>query len=238
MAAYQKYPEEMNSEQRRAVTRLEEIRARLLAGTPLVATDLAAIREEMRGAMSRGGPRRGEDAGPNPPGAAAEELGALPRALWALLTTPQKAALLGDVRQAAANNQKAARVAADRALKLIGGLRESDAGAWPATRDRLADCLCSGVGAPESAARANSRRLFQDFLARIRTMSAAEFAQKTEELTSELLALLPPTTNLAVALAEFAPHQIQQAMRDSFLHPRAPDLLREIQAARAAKPPQ
>lgn len=214
-----------------AEKQLAAMRERLIGGTPLVATDLATLRELWRSAARSGrGRERGAEAAPT-------ALSPLAAKLWGLLDQTQRAALLGDVRQAAANNQRFDRAAATRALETIGRLRQLDEPTWRASCDRLADCLCAASGAPGSPARDNSRRMFLDFLARLRKMPAADFSGRQTELSAELCALMPPGSSLTAAMAEFEPRLIQTAMEASLLHPRAPALLAEIRAARTTQTP-
>jgi hypothetical protein len=213
------------------IRKLEEIKQRLLSGTPLVATDFNTLRELYRGAMRGRTPRPDGTPAPGAPGAA--PLSDLEQGLWDLLDMTQKAALLGDVRQAAANNQKADQVMGQRVITMIGETLKLDEAAWLKARDRLAAALAGNVGAPDSPARRNCRQLFVDFLDRIRRMPPAEFAAKQQELSAELLALVPPGTRLIVAVAAYDRMLFHSAMAGTFLHPRAPELLAEMKAARA-----
>lgn len=236
LALYAKHPATGDAEQDQVVARLQEIKQRLLGGTPLVAADLATLRDLMRQAY-RG--RRGE--GNTPPGgtpAAAPAIGPfalrpLEQALWDQLTPQQRAVLLGDVRGPAANNQKADVALSKRAMLQVAELRQLDDPRWPAERDRLAAALAAGAGEVGSAQVDNSCKLFVDFLERVRRMSGADFAKRQDELAAELLALLPPHTNLIVALAEYDKQLVHDAMSASLAHSRAPELLRQMKAARA-----
>ncbi len=140
--------------------------------------------------------------------------------------------MLGDVRQAAANNQKFEQAAADRALKTIGKLRQADDQSWTASRAALANALSSAAGAEGTLQRDNSRRMFVDFLNRIRKMPDAEFARSQGELSAELAALMPAGGSLTVAMAEVNPSQVQGALAATLLHPRAPQLLEELLASK------
>ena len=230
LALYKQFPvADVPAEQKPLVDKLTEARTRLLTGTPLAVGELSALLDEFRkfAQQGRGGPGRGPQ--DNPP----VKLSPLAEAIWGQLTQTQKAALLGDVRGAAANNQRADRAAAERAMKLIGTLRGGDDAAWAASRDRLIALLSAGAGEPDSAARKNSASMFGDFLGRVRQMSDADFAQKQDELVAGLVALLPPGTILTAALAEFEPGQLQNALSVGFLRPRAPALLQELLTSRA-----
>ncbi|MEI6501482.1 MAG: hypothetical protein WCP21_10725 [Armatimonadota bacterium] len=228
-ALYKQYPVEIPADQKPLVDKLTEARARLLTGTPLAVGELSALLDEFRklAPQGRGGPGRGQQQD-NPP----VVLSPLTLAIWGQLTQTQQAALLGDVRGAAANNQRADRAAAERALKLIARLRGGDDPTWTASRDQLIVLLSAGAGEPDSAARKNSASMFGDYLGRVRLMSDGDFAQKQDELVAGLIALLPPGTNLTAALAEFEPGQLQNAMAASFLSPRAPALLQELLTSR------
>jgi len=215
------------AEEQEAIAKLQQVKQRLLAGTPLVATDLATVRDAMRQGL-RG--RRNNDGPPAPP--APTELSALEQAAWALLDTEQKAVLLGDVRGPAANNQKADVAVSKRAIAVIAEMLQLEDARWTAARDKLTAALAAGAGEPNSAAVTNSRQLFRDFFDRLRKMPPADFAKRQDELAAELLALLPPQTNLIVALAEYDTKLIHGAMSASLLHPRTPELLRQMQAAR------
>ncbi len=241
LGLYDKYPSAAEPEQDQVVAKLQEIKRRLLGGTPLVATDLATLRDLMRQAY-RG--RRGEDNTPPPPGGAPGAapappatgpfaLSSLEQALWDQFTPQQRAVLLGDVRGPAANNQKADVALSKRAMVQVAELRQLDDPRWPAERDRLATALAAGAGEAGSAQVDNSRKLFVDFLERVRRMSGADFANRQDELAAELLALLPPHTNLIVALAEYDKKLVHDAMSASLAHPRAAELLRQMKAARA-----
>ncbi len=233
LAAYAQHP--ASYEQAETIARLQEIKRQLLSGERLVAADLANLRELARTALQERrrlfGQAPAAPAAAPPPEAA---LSPLEQAIWKVLTVPQRAALLGDVRGAAANNQRAEQQLSRRALQLIGQMLPYEEARWQAARDKLIAALIAGVGAENSPERENARQLFLDFFERLRKMNQAEFAQRQEELAAELLALLPPQTNLAVALAEYNPQLIKEAMARSLTHPRAPDLLRQMREARAA----
>jgi hypothetical protein len=213
-----------------AMAKLQAMKQRLLAGTPLVATDLATLRDAMRQAA-----RGWRDEAPAAPAPAPPPAGLTPleQAAWDLLMVPQRAALLGDVRGPAANNQKADAALAKRALQVIKQMLALDEAQWLAARDRLAAALAAGAGVPNAPAVDNCRKLFVEFLDRVRKMNQADFARRQDELGAELQALLPPGTNLVVALAEFEPRLIHDAMAAGLLHPRVPDLLQQIKTARA-----
>jgi len=217
------------AQEHEAVAKLQQIKQRLLAGTPLVATDWATVRDAMRQGM-RGG--RGEGGPPTSPTPAPTELTALEQAAWALLDTRQKAILLGDVRGPAANNQKADVAVSKRAMAVIAEMLQLDDTRWTAARDKATAALAAGAGEPNSPAVTNSCQLFRDFFDRLRKMPPTDFAKRQDELAAELLALLPPQTNLIVTLAEFDTKLIHGAMSASLLHPRAPEVLRQMQAAR------
>lgn len=232
VALYKQFPVEVPADQRPLADKLTKARGRLLTGTPLAVGEVSALFDELRklGPQGRGGPGRQQDNTP-------VTLSPLAKAIWKQLTQVQQAALLGDIRGAAANNQKADRVAAERAMKLIGRLRGSDDAGWKGYRDWLMALLSASAGEPDSAARKNSASMFGDFLDRIRQMSDVDFAQKQEELVAGLLALLPPGTILTAALAEFDPNQLQNALDNSFLSPRAAALLQELLTSRVKPGP-
>lgn len=236
LALYKQYPPEVPAELKPLTDKLTEARARLLTGTPLPAGDMTALFQEYRTALgqTRGGPggqnRQQQDNQP-------VKLSPLAEALWGLLTQSQKAVLLGDVRQAAANNQKADRVSAQRAIKQIGRLRAADDATWATTEKALADALSAAAGEPGTPARNNSFAMFQEFLSRLRQMSDAEFGNKQTELETGLMALMPPGSSITVAMSSLDLHAIQNAMGNSFLSPRAPVLLEELQAGRANTTP-
>ncbi|MGE5531772.1 MAG: hypothetical protein ACM3VW_06640 [Bacteroidota bacterium] len=227
---YKQYPPEIPAEQKPIIDKLTQTRQRLLTGVPLSDTELQQVFQLYRGAMQRRG--RGQEQQPAPPPAPVE-LTALGKGLWSLLTVTQKAALLGDVRQAAANNQRFDKVAADRALKTISSLRGADDATWAASRTALSNGLSSAAGAEGSPQRENSRAMFVEFLDRLRKMPATEFAAKQDELSAELTALMPPGSSLTVAMAEVNPGQIQGALMGTLLHPRAPQLLQELLASKS-----
>ena len=229
LALYGKYPVEVPPELKPLADKLAEMRARLLTGTPLPAGDLGALFDEYRRSLQQqraGAPGQAQGFQP-------VQLSPLGAALWGLLTQSQQAALLGDVRQPAMNNQQSDRASAIRAMKQIGKLRGSDDPTWATTRAALADVLSAAAGAPDSPARKNSRAMFLDFLGRLRTMSDADFANKQGELVTELTALMPPGASITVAMATFDPRAIPDALANSLLSPRAPALLQELRAARA-----
>jgi hypothetical protein len=231
---YAKHPPMDESEQAEAVAKLQEIKQRLLSGTPLVATDMATLRDTMR-EVYRG--RRGAADPPAAPTAAApaEDAGLSPleQAVWDLMLPPQKAILLGDVRGPAANNQKADVALGTRAMKLLGQMLQFEDARWLAERGKLAAALAAGAGEPNAPQVANCRQMFTEFFDRLRKMEPTDFANRQSELSAELLALLPPNTNLLVAMAEYQTSLIHDAMSVSLLHPRAPDLLQQMKTARA-----
>jgi hypothetical protein len=92
--------------------------------------------------------------------------------------------------------------------------------------------LSAAAGAPDSPARKNSGAMFQDFLGRLRQMSDADFANKQDELVTELTVLMPPGASITVALASLQPRTIQDAMAGGFMSPRAAALLQELLTAR------
>ncbi|MHB8997007.1 MAG: hypothetical protein ACYC63_17315 [Armatimonadota bacterium] len=229
LALYKQYPPEVPADQKPMLEKLTETRQRLLSGEPLSAAEMQQVLQSYRASVQRRG--RGQDqqpAQPPPP----ITLSPLGQGLWSLLTITQKAAVLGDVRQAAANNQKFDKVAADRALKTISKTREAQDQTWVASRTALANTLSAAAGADGTPQRENSRRMFSDFLDRIRKMSATEFARSQGELSAELAALMPPGGSLTVAMAEANPSQVQGALAATLLHPRAPQLLQELLASR------
>lgn len=230
-ALYARHPASGESEQAEAIAKLQGIKQRLIGGTPLVATDQATIRDLMRQAALG----RRNDAN-TPPGLAPPPdtaLSPLEQALWELLDTSQKAVLLGDVRGPAANNQKADTVLGKQAIKQIARLLPLEDPRWTGARDKLAAALAASAGEPNSPQVGTARGLFVDFLDRLRKMPPTEFAKRQDELVAELLALLPPKTNLLVALATYDTALIHDAMSASLLSPRAPELLQQIKAARA-----
>ena len=234
---YEQHPLDVapDPEEAAAIQKLEEMKQRLLAGTALVATDQNALRELVRQTM-RGRGRRadGTPAAPGTPAVAAPEpLSPLEEAVWDLLSQTQKAALLGDIRQAAANNQKADQVLGQRVIQTVGGMLKLEDPQWLAARDRLATALAAPAGAADSPARNNCRQLFVDFLDRVRKMPQPDFTTRQDELAAELLALVPPGASLIVALAEYDTGLIHSALGGSFLNPRVPALLAEMKAARA-----
>jgi hypothetical protein len=224
-----------DSGQAAVIAKLEPIKQRLLGGTPLVATDLATLKELQRQAAEN---RRNAAPKTAKTAAAAPAMGTQPltpleQSLWDLLTPTQQATLLGDPRGPVANNQKLNAALGQRALKLIGELLKLDDAAWPAARDALALALATDAGPADSPARANSQKLFVDFLDRLRKMPATDFTQRQAELGAELQALLPPNTNLLLAIARYDTKLIHAAMATSLTHPRAPDLLQQMKDARA-----
>jgi hypothetical protein len=230
---YARYPAEVPVVEKPLTDKLVAARARLIKGTPLNQTDLTALYDEYRATMQQGRGGQGGPGGGNPQ----LTLPPLGRAIWDLLTQTQKATLLGDVHQAAMNNQKTDRASAERALRFIGKLRGGDDATWTANRDKLAAALATDAGPTDSPARKNTQSMFVDYLNRVRAMSDADFANKQDELVTELTALLPPGASVTVALAEYDPSQIAAAMYLSFFSPRALPLLQELQQTRA-KPGQ
>jgi hypothetical protein len=229
LALYKQYPPEVPADQKPMLEKLKATRQRLLTGAPLSDAEMQEVFQLYRDAMQRRG--RGQNQAPAEPPAPVE-MTPLAQSLWSLLTITQKASLLGDVRQAAANNQKFDKAAADRALKTISKLKEADDPAWAASRTVLAGALSTAAGAEGTPQRENSRRMFADFLDRIRKMPATEFATRQNELSAELAALMPPGGSLTVAMAEANPAQIQGALAATLLHPRAPQLLQELLASK------
>lgn len=231
LALYKQYPPEVPAEFKPLTDKLTAMRTRLLTGTPLPAGDVQGLFDQYRQVMQQ---TRGGGGGQNrqPQDAQAVKLSPLGEALWELLTQTQKAALLGDVRQAAMNNQKADRASAEQAIRQIGKLRGGDDVTWAATKDALAKALSSAAGAPDSPARKNSCAMLQDFLGRVRQMSETDFANKQDELVTELTVLMPPGASITVAMATLQPRAIQDALSGGFLSPRAAALLQELQAAR------
>lgn len=220
---YQKQPQ-TPTEQTGPLADLAQIKQSLLQGNPAVAADQQALRQIIQ-KLQR-----------SPETSAAEPaLSPLALEIWGLLTQTQRAALLGDVRQAAANNQRADQQAALRAVKTLGQLRELDQTQWVASRDKIAQAFSENAGAPDTPARQNCQRMFVEFLDRFRTMSDVDFAAKQGELATELLALLPPGANLTVAMATYDQRLLQNAMNTTFLNPRVPELLKEMKTVRAAK---
>lgn len=221
--AYQKQPQ-ASAEPTGPVAELEQIKRGLLEGNPAVAADQKALRQIMQ-KLQRA---------PEMP-VAEPTLSPLGVEIWGLLTQTQRAALLGDVRQAAANNQRADQQAALRAVKTLSRLRELDQAQWVENRERLIQAMSESAGAPGSAARQNQQKMFAEFFDRFKTMSDVDFATKQQELATELLALLPPGANLTVAMATYDQRLLQNAMNMTFLNPRVPELLKEIKATSAAK---
>jgi len=241
---YAKYPAGAEPDQAEAIVKLQAIKQRLLGGTPLVATDQATIRDLMRQTLQSRRPDANTP--PPPPGAAVPgaappglalpqdtALSPLEQALWDLLDPGQKAILLGDVRGPAANGQKVDAALGKQAMKQIARLLPLDDQQWPGARDKLAAALAAGAGEPKSPQVDNCRQLFVDYLDRLHKMPPTDFANRQDELVAELLALLPPKTNLVVAMATYDPALIHDAMSSSLLSPRAPELLQQMKAARA-----
>jgi hypothetical protein len=229
LALCKQYPPEIPAEQKPIIEKLTQTRQRLLTGVPLSDAELQQVFQSYRGMMQRRG--REQNQTPEPPPAPAE-VTPLAHSLWSLLTVTQKAALLGDVRGAAANNQKFDKIASDRALSTIGKLKETDNTTWAASQTALATALSAAAGAEGTPQRENSRRMFADFLDRIRKMPITEFGARLDELAAELLALMPPGGSLTVAMAEANPAQMQGALAATLLHPRAPQLLQELLASK------
>lgn len=224
LQVYENQPAEPEAE---SVQKMREMKQRLVGGTALVSSDLAILRGLAQRAL---GVRRGEVQAGEP---AVERLTPLGQSIWDLLTMQQKASLLGEVSGPAADNQRAGRQVALRAVRAIGSWRGLDPAQWTAARDFVAKALAAPAGTPDTDAYRNAVRLYTEFLDRIKAMPDTDFARGQDELTAELQALVPLSGHLTVALAECTPRQIVGAMAVSFLAPTAPRLLKEIQAARA-----
>lgn len=202
-----------------AAAKIEQIRGRLVSGT---LTDMAPLQSpEMQKLLAAvfGDFGHRPDQAEQP----VTELTAAEKLVWAILTPAQQGRLFGggDMRLAGA-----------RAMDVLGRQRTADGPTWTAFRDHLAEAIAAGAGAAGTPARDNSRRMFVDFLDRLRKMSAADFAAKQQELGSEIAALLPPGFDLVNLAAEFDPGGVHVALGMSLLHPRAPALLEEMQAGR------
>lgn len=236
LAAYGKIPAYGPDEQPdERLTKLQELRARLLAGNVIMAGDMVALRDIFRGPQRGPGGQGGQGGNqrPDAPDRGPQTLSPLGQAIWALLTPAQQEVLLSGVQGPAANGQKVERAQAADFIKKLGALRQLDEAVWPTKREAMAEALASGAGAPGSPERNNRKQLFVDFLDRLRRMSDADFAQKGDELAAELEALAPPGTALSVVWAQLEPAVIVVAMEQSFLHWRGQALLVEIQQARA-----
>lgn len=213
------------------IAKLQEIKQRLLAGDQAVAADVNGARNLLRDLMQLR--RRNGDAPAATRPAEPLALTPLEQALWEVLTVPQRAILLGDVRGPQANNQRADQLLGQRAVAQIEQMLQLDDAKFMAARDRFAGVLSAAAGPADSAQRANCRKMFVELLDRVRQMPPADFAARQAELAAELLALLPPGTNLAVALAEYDVRLIHGALAGTLTHPRAPGLLAELKAAQA-----
>lgn len=222
-ALYTQGSETTPADQRETMAILQQMRKRLITGDTLVATDQQVLRDAYQ-KMVRGNPANNQTV---------DTLTPLQQKVWDLLDITQQAALLGDIRQPAANNQRAALRASGQVIQVIGQLRRLDEPAWVTARDRLASCLSAGAGTVNTPARLNSNGMFIDFLDHARAMKDTDFAEKTEELSAGLAALMPPNSNALVALAEFQPSQLARIMVVVFENPRTMMLLQEIKATRA-----
>jgi hypothetical protein len=216
-AIYQQYPPETPSlaTVQEAADKVEAFRRQLLAGTPLKPGDMEAMGKLLQAAFGEFG---------GPPDKPATELTPQDKLVWAVLTTEQQGMLLGGA---------GAGDAATRALAVLNRLREADDETWLKMRDRLADLLSASAGEEGTPARANARQMILDFLNRVRAMTDGEFASKQKELGVEAGMLVPAGANLGVVLVEFDPAPVHAALTRSLLSPRAPALLRDMQAARA-----
>lgn len=225
-AVYQQYPREEPTvaSAEEAVKQLGQIRARMIAGklNEFGPAEQQALQKAFSNAFGEFGPRQNPDA--KVPALAPEE-----KLVWAILTDPQRSKLLG-------TGDSGNQAAAEKALQTISELRGKEAEGWAAARDKLAACLSTVAGPEGSPARDNSRSMFLDFLNRIRNMTEADFANKHKELVAELLALLPPGTNLAQIMGEFDPSPIHQVLQFTLLGARAPGIVQEMLAARTKKP--
>lgn len=203
---------------RAAADQVEAVRQRLIVGEQFKPFEEQALQQALQTAFT-------QFAGPGAEwGKPVTELKPEEKLAWGLLTPEQQGTLVGG-----GNPQEASM----RAMQIIAQSRAAEEEAWVQTRDRLAASLSAAAGADGTPARENSRRMFLDFLNRIRDMTPADFAAKQAELSGELTALLPPGTNLAAALSIVDLASIRQALWQSLLNPRAPGLLKEMEAARA-----
>lgn len=226
---YKQYPLETFSlaSAETAADKLSDIRAGLVAGKTIV---LSAAEQQAMGKMLEVAFRDMAHAPPPRPEQPVTELTPQESLIWAILTESQRGSLLG-----AGTDDQSNQAGAKRALEVIGQLRGKDQQTWVASRDRLAECLSAASGAAGTPARENRRQVFLDFLNRVRAMTEADFAAKRDELIVEFVALLPENSHLALAIADFDPGQIHNALVSSLLTARAPALLQEMQTAQAKK---
>lgn len=206
-----------------ALAKLREMKQRLLEGTLPVAADAMALRDALRAPRTAATPRPPEPVALSP----------LAQAVWNVLTPDQQAVLMGAPAGAQANAQRAPREAGRHIIERLGKLRQLDETTWLAERDRLAEAISASAGAPDSPARKNVREMIAEFLNRLKGMDQATFERTREELAAEMSALLPAGINVHVVIALSDPAAAQRALDAGLLHYRTPELLHEMQAARA-----
>lgn len=206
-----------------ALAKLREMKQRLLEGTLPVAADAVILRDTLRAPRAAAAPRLPEVMALSP----------LAQAVWDILTPEQQAVLMGAPAGAQANAQRAPREAGRHIIERLGKMRQLDETTWLAERDRLAAAIATSAGPPDSPARQNVREMMADFLNRLKGMDQATFERTREELAAEITALLPAGINVHVVIALTDPAAAQRALDAGLLHYRAPELLHEMQAARA-----
>lgn len=231
LAIYAQQPAPGAGEADEIIARLREIKQRLLQGDLAVAGDVNGARNLLRELVQLR--RRNVETASTGRPAEALPLTPLEQDLWEILTVPQKAVALGDVRGPQANNQRADQLLGQRAMTQVEQMLQLDDAKFSAARDRFAGVLSAAAGPADSPQRTNCRRMFVEFFDRSRQMPPADFAARQAELSAELLALLPPGTSLVVALAEYDVRLIHGALAGALLHPRAPGVLAELKAVRA-----
>lgn len=211
--------------------KVEAFRLRLISGTPTKPEDMQALGQEMQAAFTQFNPMAEL-------GKTVKELTVDEKELWGMLTQKQQAALLQTVPTVPPGLAQVD--PAHPPLTMLKRLRDiADDQEWVKERDRLAQALAAAAGAEGTPERENRRRMFVEFFNRVEQMPEADFVAKLNELGAELAALLPAGADAALALAEADPTRIHMALLFTFLNPRYPVLLHEMQAAKAkAKPGQ
>lgn len=211
-----------------AAGKVEAVRERLIAGAPANLVDMQTLGEAMQKAFTQFNPMAEM-------GKTVQELTAEEKFLWGLLTPKQQATLL---RSLPIMRAGVVVDAAHPTVAMLKRLRDiPDDQEWVKERDRLAGVLSAAAGADGTPERENRRRMFVEFFNRVEQMAEADFAAKLTELGADLAALLPAGSDDALALADADAVRIHMALLLSFLNPRYPELLQEMQAAKA-KPGQ
>lgn len=202
-----------------AISELQALRARLLAGGSLTEADHDRLRELARLEGRRGGNRRADR----------RNIQEAVEQVWALLTPVQQEIILtspiGLRRPARSGGQQATEIF----LRQIAEMRELEEEQWVNQRNLLANLAAAKDGPPGSETRQNRARMLEVFFDRIRDMDHAEFEQNFANLQTELQAVAPPDTDFLAVFQASRPDAYRNAVQRVLLNSTAIGLLIELQ---------